>query len=150
DDSDAVSGIFSGLPSASTVPFDGNPFKIFYDGGDGNDVVLISRPVPATTYADDSWASLAVNTIITDADPVTAGNQTAIIGYDAFSTINAALSAVNDNGEVFVNAGTYAEAVSLTNGKTLRLLGSDAGTAATVSINSMSGDSTAGVDLSVG
>src|SRR5262249_37350611 len=41
DGSDPISGTFNGLPEGATiVSTDGQPFKITYVGGDGNDVVI--------------------------------------------------------------------------------------------------------------
>ena len=40
DAADPVIGTFAGLPGGSIVELNGERFQIFYDGGDGNDVVL--------------------------------------------------------------------------------------------------------------
>ncbi|HMP17494.1 MAG TPA: PEP-CTERM sorting domain-containing protein, partial [Gemmatales bacterium] len=53
-----VSGIFNGLPEASTLTANGNLFQIFYTGdaandlisGAGNDIVLVAVPEPATIF----------------------------------------------------------------------------------------------------
>ncbi len=44
DGSDAITGTFSGLPEGSVMTFNGEEFKITYLGGDGNDVVLYTKP----------------------------------------------------------------------------------------------------------
>jgi autotransporter-associated beta strand protein len=45
----AVSGTFSGLPELATVTINGYPFHITYQGGTGNDIVLLDeRTMPAT------------------------------------------------------------------------------------------------------
>ncbi len=41
---DPVVGTFTGLPNGSDVSFNGEVWRIVYDGGDGNDVVLINGP----------------------------------------------------------------------------------------------------------
>lgn len=48
DAGDPVSGTFAGLPNGSLINIGGNNFKIFYDGGDGNDVVLVKDTTPPT------------------------------------------------------------------------------------------------------
>jgi len=40
DGTDAVTGAFEGMPNGSTFTVDGVTYRINYDGGDGNDVVL--------------------------------------------------------------------------------------------------------------
>lgn len=41
DDTDAVVGIFDGLPNGTVVSLNGEDWRILYNGGDGNDVVLV-------------------------------------------------------------------------------------------------------------
>lgn len=48
DGTDPVSGAFQDLPVGTTFTVDGVAFKIDYDGGDGNDVVLTVQSVPTT------------------------------------------------------------------------------------------------------
>lgn len=105
---------------------------------------------PSVVYVDDLWAGYAAETPIANADSGTAAVEAATFGYDAFSSVTAAIAAVGTNGTVIVNAGTYVEGTvpSLNNGKTLRLTGSNDGAAtSTVIISSL--DSAAGttVDL---
>jgi hypothetical protein len=49
DGSDPVSGIFAGLPGNAPLTLNGRQFRISYAGGDGNDVTLISVPLPLPT-----------------------------------------------------------------------------------------------------
>ncbi|MFO0012567.1 MAG: beta strand repeat-containing protein [Planctomycetota bacterium] len=49
DGSDAVNGIFDGLPEGATVTINGVSFLISYVGGSGNDVVLIQNTPPVIT-----------------------------------------------------------------------------------------------------
>ena len=48
DGSDGVTGTFANLPEGATFTVGGNVFQVTYKGGDGNDVVLIVKSVPAT------------------------------------------------------------------------------------------------------
>jgi autotransporter-associated beta strand protein len=138
----------TGLVDGQTLTLASQTFKLFFNGGDGNDVVLVRFQSPSTIYVDDNWASLSVGTSITDADPVTAGAQPAVVGIDAFASIATALTEVTAGGEVLVNAGSYAEAVNIANGQTIRLLGSNPSTPATITINSLAGTATATLDTS--
>ncbi|TWT85946.1 Cohesin domain protein [Posidoniimonas polymericola] len=106
DASDAVVGTFAGLANGATVSVNGQDFLVFYDGGDGNDVVLA---VPAITdvYVDDDWAGST-----TGIDPDGSGPATKF-GVDAFDNITDALAAVAVGGTVYVFDGTYTEALNL-------------------------------------
>ena len=79
-------------------------------------------------YVDDDWAGNSTNT------EVESGK---IIGFNAFSTIQAAVNNVSVGGIVNVAAGTYNESISLgrvghTNCQNLTLLGAKSGVAAGV------------------
>ncbi|MDF1754557.1 MAG: autotransporter-associated beta strand repeat-containing protein, partial [Verrucomicrobiales bacterium] len=149
DGTDAVTGEFTSLNDTPTSLADGSAitlgtktYKIFYNGGDGNDVVLANAATPATVYVDDDWAGLNGGQTITDAD---SGDQTngdpqgAIFGINAFATIADALSAVSSTGTIIVNAGDYNEAVNLTGGRSLEVTGPDV--SGIVEIESLSSDS---------
>ncbi len=150
-----------GATVASTSPAEGATvtlgsasFKIFYNGGDGNNVVLVDASTPTVVYAEDTaWSALTAGTVIADADFGTAGNQPAIFGVNAFSTIGAGITAVTASGQIVVNDGLYSEAVSLNGTKTLTVttgaavtlnsFTSIAGTTATISGTSLTiGDAT--------
>ena len=120
---------------------------------------IASSPVSFTPpiYADTRWVGLSDGTAIPDADPVTAGNQAATVGVNAFASVNAAIATAPALGTVVVNgddgsntAGTFAEAVTVNKPLTVFLqrgpvaFGSLAGTApgANVLLN--------GIPLSVG
>ena len=203
DGMDAVSGTFNGLANGATVVIGGQSFKILYNGGDGNDVVLfkdIAAPVftvcpgntnicspgggpvavsftvtatdscgatVACTSASGSMFALGTtpvsctavdpagnvsapcsfNVVVTDTSaavtmvyvddgyaglpactqvnwPYTGGGSH-VIGYDAFATIQAAITAVPSGGTVNVAAGSYAENVNLA--KRVNLLGAQNG-----------------------
>jgi fibronectin-binding autotransporter adhesin len=128
DGLDAVQGTFAGLAEGATITIGSNTFKLSYVGGDGNDVVLLENGSPPDlVFVDDSGSNFnlghapALNQIIPDADLGAAGFQTAIFGYNAFSTITDAIAAVSETGRIVVNAGTYTEAVDLNKTVTLQL-----------------------------
>lgn len=52
DANDAITGTFNNLPEGATVTVDGYQFAISYRGGDGNDIVLTTRAVPAAPSPD--------------------------------------------------------------------------------------------------
>jgi len=84
-------------------------FRLFYNGGDGNDVVLIEAgTTPTTVYVDDAWSSFTGGETILDIDPVDMGSPTnGIFGINAFSSLQAAIDAVQDGATIFVNGGVY-------------------------------------------
>jgi fibronectin-binding autotransporter adhesin len=142
DATDGVTGTFNTYPAGATVTLNGQPLRVFYTGNDGNDVVLV-HSTPVLAYAEDTaWNSLAVGDFITDADFGTAGNQPAIFGYNAFTTIGVALGSVAASGTVIVNDGLYGEVVSVTGTRTLTITSS-----ASVTTNSLA--SVAGTTITV-
>ncbi|QDT97805.1 golvesin C-terminal-like domain-containing protein [Gimesia aquarii] len=125
DGVDPVVGEFSGLPDDSAFVFNGVTLVIDYNGGDGNDVVLVQSiaSLPEVFVNDDFTGPNG--TIIVDADPNTVGNQAATIGINAFATIQEGVDAVAIGGTVHItdqtgDAGTYAENVTITKDITLR------------------------------
>ncbi|HQF63680.1 MAG TPA: ExeM/NucH family extracellular endonuclease, partial [Anaerolineaceae bacterium] len=86
-----------------------------------HDPVLVGLNLlpPQTTWADDDWAGLPDGTEVTPAFPVGSGTHT--IGYDAFDTIQEAITAVAAGGTTYVAAGLYDERINIT--KKLTLLG---------------------------
>ena len=125
DGSDAVVGEFAGLANGSNVAFNGETWRIFYDGGDGNDVVLVylSASVPEVFVNDDFTGPNG--TVIADADPNTLGAQLAVIGVNAFATIQEGVDVVSVGGTVHItdqtgDTGTYSENVTITKDITLR------------------------------
>ena len=64
-------------------------FRVFYTGGDGNDVVLIEQTVaPNPVYADDAWAGYSPGQFVTDADDGTLADEFAVFGGNAFATVS--------------------------------------------------------------
>ncbi len=136
DGTDLTTGTFSGIADGAAVTVGGVNYRLFYNGGTGNDVVLVENSQPTVVFVDDSWAAFTGGTVISDADLGTTGSETAVFGVNAFSSITAALAAVaNTTGIVIINAGTYAETVSLADGKTLEITGPN--TPGTVNINAL-------------
>src|SRR5262249_5429903 len=56
DGTDPVVGTFAGLPQGAALWIGGVPFHVYYDGGDGNDVVLVRNVPPAVTVPGDQTA----------------------------------------------------------------------------------------------
>ncbi|MEZ4705582.1 MAG: Ig-like domain-containing protein [Caldilineaceae bacterium] len=85
DGSDAVAGNFAGLPSGTTLTVNGQDFRIYYDGGDGNDVVLVRNDTtpPVITYTldgtlgDNGWyiSDVAVTWTVTDSESAITGTS---------------------------------------------------------------------------
>ncbi|WP_278469021.1 choice-of-anchor D domain-containing protein [Gimesia maris] len=119
-----LTGTFAGLDNGDTVLVNGQTFRIFYNGGDGNDVVLTFLPPVPVTYVDTTFTGVN-GTFITDADPNQGGDQNAVIGVNAFNTIQGGIDGVVAAGAVIVNAGTYVENITLS--KQVDLLGVQAG-----------------------
>ena len=62
DDSDPISGTFSGMPEGTVITLNGAQFRLSYIGGDGNDVTLTVTFVPKTwTGAESGLWSQAGN-----------------------------------------------------------------------------------------
>ena len=123
DGSDAVVGTFAGLPEGATVRVNSLFYQISYVGGTGNDVVLtrVATPVaPATTrYVDPSYASLTNGSAVTDADPVAASNQGALVGTTAFGSLSAAVAASSPGDTIVVDAGAYTDNIVIDRAVTL-------------------------------
>lgn len=108
------------------------------------------RETPSVVYVDDAWTGFAVDTAITNADSGTPAAEGAAFGYNAFSSVTAAIAAVGTNGVIVVNDGTYNEGTvpNLDAGKTLRLTGSNNGTSnSTITISSLNAASGTTVNL---
>jgi parallel beta-helix repeat protein len=123
DASDPVNGFFAAPANGNgyVININGQPFFVFYNGGDGNDVKLTRAPdgtqegqptAPSVVFVDDNWTA---NPNGTDTDGPTGGslgNGTAK-GYDEFDNITAALAAVAPGGTIFIYSGNYAESVTV-------------------------------------
>jgi autotransporter-associated beta strand protein len=148
DGVDAVVGTFAGIANGATIVVGGVNFRVFYTGGDGNDVVLIETTSGPTVYVDDSTNFNIGHTpgageTIPDADLGTPGAQPAVFGVTAFSTLTDAITAATAGGLIVVNAGTYPEAANINKTLTVRLT-----TGANVTVNAL--DSIAGSTIDLG
>jgi fibronectin-binding autotransporter adhesin len=140
DTSNPTTGPFANYADGATVSIgldsDARSFRIFYNGGDGHDVVLVSAATPAVVYVEDTlWNDLTPGTVIADADFGRENDQPAVFGVTAFQTINEALSAVAADGTIVVNGGAYSDSIALTGTQTLEITGSHV--APTVMIESL-------------
>src|SRR5207248_2829421 len=83
-----------GLPDGATVTLgaggNARPFRIFYNGGDGNDVILVNGAAPSTVYVNPAFAGTSPGTFIADADPVAPGSQPGIFQVNVFTTLQGA------------------------------------------------------------
>ena len=131
------------LTEGSTITISGMHFTISYVGGANGDSVTLTEQAASAIYVESDWASLyTTGETIPDADPVAAGNQPAVYGTTAFSSVTAALAGSDTStGSVIVvnginaggtNVGTYNEDVVLTQSVTLDLQGGP------ISFNSLS------------
>lgn len=91
---------------------------------------------PPATYISSSFTE-APNTPVADADLGTNGNQNAVIGANAFSTLAEAFSVAGPLAPLLLNGGTYAEAVNLSDELGLTVTGTD--TAQSVQLGSLAG-----------
>jgi hypothetical protein len=105
DAADVVVGTFAGLANGGYVTISGIPFRVYYNGGDGNDVVLINAsPVPET-WVDDDWTGTIPGTGIDhDGNPTT---PDLVYGMNAFAVIQDAIDSVDVGGTVYVAVGGY-------------------------------------------
>ncbi|MDB5341692.1 MAG: hypothetical protein JWP89_69 [Schlesneria sp.] len=125
-----------------SIDINGTAYKIFYSGGDGNDVVLVEATIPDIVYVEDiDWSLYSEGMLITDAD---GAGHSAIYGVTAFNSIQTAVDNVAAGGTVEINAGTYAEAVVVDKSLTLDGL---TGVAAEVEI---SGSGSDGISITSG
>ncbi len=140
----AISGTISSLSitSGSTVYIRWNDFNPSGsdDGLAVDDFAIVAGPI-STTYVDDTWTGFSNGQVIADADSVTSGNQPAIFGKNAFSSIQAGIDGVAASGTVIVNAGSYAESPNIGAGKTVKIVG-----AVDLGANNVSIDGTLFVD----
>ena len=170
DGNDLVAGQFrmpggAILRNGDTFAVGSASFRIYYTGGDGNDVILVeATSPPPTVYVSNSDYAGAVVGQVVDGDLGISGTQAAVYGIDAVAALTGAgnaLATVANSGTVVLNAGTgsYSESPNLTNGITLRLSGGnvtldslDSATGTTVDLQSntlTTGDST-GADTIAG
>ncbi|TWT29920.1 Ig-like domain-containing protein [Blastopirellula retiformator] len=113
DGVDAVIGTFAGLVGGSVITIDGEDYKLFYDGGDGNDVVLVrDSDVTPVVYVDDDW-----ETGVAAGDEVLPGF---FFQVNAFATIQEGVDDVDTDGEVRVLEGMYDAGATVVRGVTIQ------------------------------
>jgi hypothetical protein len=121
DGTDAVTGTFSNYTiNGGTFTADGRQWVIFYNGGTGNDVTITSvgALAPAAVYVNDNWASLTSGSM-----NFSSQFSDEIFGYNAFSTVAAALAKVATGGTVVITGGTYAGTYTVSDGTlTIRMV----------------------------
>ena len=104
------------VPGSASISLNYSRFRISTAGGldtfgeavDGE----VEDYVVGNIYVDDNWtnnANFPVGTVITDSDPIMAGDQWGIMGLNAFSTVNGGLAAAaaGTQNQVIVNSGNY-------------------------------------------
>ena len=133
DGTDPVTGLFQTpggvtLHNGDLFTVGTTNFRIFYTGGDGNDVVLVEASPPSTVYVSNTNFGLSAAPTpgeIIDGDQGTGGPQTAIYGVSALPSLSSAVATIASGGQIILNAGTYAESPTptLTNAAMLQLTG---------------------------
>ncbi|WP_218934356.1 beta strand repeat-containing protein [Rosistilla ulvae] len=119
DGSDAIVGRFVDtsnvvLENGDTVTAAGGlRYRIDYNGGDGNDVVLTGIPASRSEVFVSNSFTQTPGTLIADVDFNTDGNQPGLYGIDAFGTLAEAIANVDSGGTVYVDAGTFAHSGTL-------------------------------------
>jgi hypothetical protein len=83
-------------------------------GGTSSAVMFQVLAAPSVVYVNAAYASDPLGTAVTET-----GGITAFVGYDAFSTVQAGVTAVAAGGTVDIAAGTYTEQVTITQSLTL-------------------------------
>lgn len=139
DGADAINGTFNGLPQGALIAGNEKNWNIYYDQGDGNDVVLISSAIPnvivdgsgnmvytGINLDDDNLTIIVENTDYRLSDsgkPVTAGAGTTQDGNDVLVPITSITGAINintgdgnDNLTVNLNGGNFSDAINFDGG----------------------------------
>lgn len=117
DGTDPMTGQFLGLANGDVVTVGTVDYQLFYNGGDGNDVILVEVVLPTTVYVNDDWGQSGGPNLgqTIDGDLEAPGVQAAIFGVNAFASVQEALDALDpaQSGTIFINAGNYAESITL-------------------------------------
>ncbi|HPM83542.1 MAG TPA: autotransporter-associated beta strand repeat-containing protein, partial [Candidatus Anammoximicrobium sp.] len=132
-----LSGTFWNAAPGSSFTVDNKTLKMFYNAGDGNDVVLVfAGGTPSVLYINDQWTAPGM----VDGDLETPAVENAYVGIDAFESLAAALAAYPSYaGPIVVNGGTYASADLASGAITLRLVRDLASGQDDVTLASLSG-----------
>ncbi|MFO0880917.1 MAG: hypothetical protein U0840_26630 [Gemmataceae bacterium] len=123
---DSTGGITGTFADGSFIIVGSTYFYINYNaGGDNKDVVLTAVPItpPGTVYVNEDWAGLSDGTVV-NVGIYPAGSITAVIGYDAFDTIDEGIDEVTASGVVYIlgNSSGYTEAFTVDKTVTFRLV----------------------------
>ena len=160
-----ITDTFAELINGATITVGVTNFKIFYTGGDGNDVVLVEASTPTVVYVSNTNFGLGAAPNlgqVIDGDQGSAGTQAAVYGVNAVTTLTGAggaVTIVSTAGTVIVNAGTYGETPTLNNLETLHLTGGNvtvttidslAGTTIDLESNTLTTGTTSGNDTLAG
>ncbi|MFO0880922.1 MAG: autotransporter-associated beta strand repeat-containing protein [Gemmataceae bacterium] len=132
---DTSVGVTGSFADGSSIIVGSTKFFINYNRGpDSKDIVLTAVPTtaPSVVYVSPTWTGYYNGQVISDADFGNAPAELAVFGYDAFTTIASAQSAVSSSGTLIVNAGTYAETITLDGTKTLKVTGDTVGQAVSI------------------
>lgn len=104
------------VPSNANISLNYARFRISTDGGLDNFGEAVDGEVEdyvvGNIYVDDNWTNSTIfpdGTVLTDTDPMMAGDQWGVIGLNAFATVNGGLAAATagTQGQVIVNSGDY-------------------------------------------
>ena len=125
DGSDAVTGIFDGLPEGALVTVGGLPLVVTYVGGDGNDVQLVGNTVsvsgPAEEVREGEDAVFTVSLLQPAAAPITVAlslnDGTATLGSGDFAGLSASgtlstVSFATDEQTKTVNVSTLFDGIN--------------------------------------
>jgi autotransporter-associated beta strand protein len=117
DGADPMTGQFVGIANGDVITVGTVDYQLFYNGGDGNDVILVEVVLPTTVYVNDDWGQSGGPNLgqTIDGDLEAPGVQAAIFGVTAFASVQEALDALDpaQSGTIFINAGNYAESITL-------------------------------------
>ena len=121
----AISGTFAGYAEGAPITLNGIPFTLSYVGGPNHNSVVLSEAQPTVVYVDDNWIATddasgggpgvqIGDTVMSNVGSGDTAVSGLIFGYNAFSSINAAIAGVAASGTIHVLAGSYYENVVAT------------------------------------
>lgn len=108
--SDAVNGQFAALPEGGTVTADGQPFKITYNGGDGNDVALLPVPLAVNIAPGGKVATF----VDVDGDLVTVKTTTGVFDATQFTGVATGAGSAGQLQQLKLQTGFTGANISIT------------------------------------